>query len=277
MKHLELTIKSNKPKAISFSVTENWSELNHSQLLYISAHWQAWQMLIKHKQPLQYAKAKLFVFLIVGKTAQEIKEITQLLSQADFEELDLNLLSLTNFIFEKIDFTKNIFPSVKISWFKKLYGPADKLANISIIEFSYALNYYNLYNKTANESNLDLLIACLYRPLKSTKSNDGDERIYFNVYTADSYLKQISKLKYVEKQAIYLFFHGCIELFGRTFDYIFTRSSGEGTASNKTFLDIILELSGGKFGTYNETKTENALIVLKALNMELEKNSKEKP
>ena len=71
---------------------------------------------------MQVAKARLLVSLINDKTPKEIKEILNLLSLIDFEESDVNPLSLTDFIFQSNKLTRNKFSVIKIGWFKKLYG-----------------------------------------------------------------------------------------------------------------------------------------------------------
>lgn len=274
MKQIQLKIDANK--IIDLTITDSWSELNINQVLYIANFWQAWQLMLKNNQSMRYARAKLFMVLIKNKTAKELKQIFTILSTIDFETLEINLLSYTDFVFQNIELTNNIIPTLKIGWFKKLYGPSDKLSNITINEFSFALNYYNLYNKFEKDEHLDLLIACLYRRPKKNWEESGDIRTDFNTYTADKYLPQIKILNYAHKQAVYLYFHSCIELFSKLFPYVFSKAEAGTSNSKQTFLDVILKIAGGKFGSYNETKSEKAIIILRDLNTILQENAKTK-
>jgi hypothetical protein len=265
MRHLEIKINSPDSDTIHFSIPEKWEELTKNQVLYIATFWQAWQLMLKNNADMIKARASLFCALI-NQPNRQLKKILTYLSMVDYEKADLNLLDLTNFIFEKNDLTINHFPYFKTGLFQKLYGPNSKLTNISINEFSFLLNYYNLYNKTQNEEYLDNFIACMYRPLDSNYLSTGDKRIPFNPFLISNHANAIKKLSIPEKQALLLFFIGCLEFFAKSFPLVFERSSNENTNTNTTFLDIIIKISGGKFGNFDQTKNQNAFIVLKELN-----------
>lgn len=275
-----LYIKINSEnRQIIIDLASNWKELTAKQLLYIATHWKTWQVILKSNDSMQKARAKLFAILILDKSEKEVKKILQYLSLVDYEEQNINLLELTNFVFKKNECIHNLFLKIKIGFFKNLYGPADKLSNCSINEFSFAIKYYNIYNQSQDENHLDLLIASLYRSKKKNWEETGDIRENFNPFTAEKHIKQISKLSYAHKQAIYLFFHGCLEAISLAFPNVFSRPEFEEkqTSTGKTFLDIILKLSGEKFGSFNETQAENCYIILRQLNTLIEDSIKEKP
>lgn len=278
MNFVEIKINSEN-RSIEIALASSWKELTAKQLLYIATHWKTWQFILMKNDSMQKARAKLFAILILNKTEKEIKTILHYLSFVDYEEQGINLLELTNFVFQKNECTHNLFPKLKIGFFKSIYGPADKLANCSINEFSFAIKYYNIYNKTQDENHLDLLIASLYRSSKKNWEVTGDIREDFNPFTAERHIKQISKLSYAHKQAIYLFFHGCLESISLAFPNVFSRPEVQEkqTSTGKTFLDIILKLSGEKFGSFNETQAENCYIILRQLNTLIEDSQKTKP
>jgi hypothetical protein len=276
MKHFDLSINSDKPKTIHISVADNWNELSQNQIIYIGLLWQTWQVMLRNGADMQRAKAKLLVSLIVNKTAKEIKEVLYFLSKVNYEETNANVLSLVNFIFETNKLTQNKFPYIKVGLFKKLYGPGENLSNISINEFSFAINFYNHYNTTNNEQHLTNFVACLYRPSKKNWEESGDKRKAFNPFTIEQHIHLVDKISFGHKQAILLFFSGCIELWSKQFPFVFSRAKSEQESSQQTFLDIILKLSGSKFGNFNQTKDENAFIVLKELNSVLEENQNKK-
>ena len=103
----------------------------------------------------------------------------------------------------------------------------------------------------------------------------GDKRKAFVPGTINMHLKKIEKLSFEKKQAIYLHFVGCMDFFSHAFPMVFSRAKGE-SGSNKTFLDVILNISGGKFGNFDQTKDQNAFLVLKELNNILTEQSKPK-
>lgn len=268
MTELEIKI-NNGERSINICVADSWKELTAIQLLYIASNYRTFQYLSRNNEYTLVARAKLFAVLILNKTALEIKEILNLLSNVDYEKQEINLLYLTDFIFNKNEGYFNRFPKIKIVFFKHLYGPADKLSNISINEFSFALKHFNSFNTTKDEKHLDLLIACLYRPKQRNWEQFGDIRKPFIPFTAEKYIKQISKFEYEQKMAIYLFFNACMDLISKLYPAVFNKVVEEEKKSNTkvhTFTDTILKLSGGKFGSFNETKDQNAHLVLKELN-----------
>ena len=267
MTHLEIR-KNNK--LIDISIADNWAELTAAQIIYIGDNWQAWSLMFQHDLSMRKARAMLFVKLILNKSNKELKEICSILGDYDFEANDLNLLQLTDFIFDKNKLVVNKLPEIRVGLFTKLYGPKDRLSNISIHEFSFAISNFNFYNKTKDEKYLDLLICCLYRTKSKGGLERGDLREPFNIHTADRYLKKVKRMHPALKQAIYLFFQGCLESWLILFPKVFERGDKEQentpAGEKKTFLDIILKISGGKFGTFDQTKEEKAYLVLKDLN-----------
>lgn len=263
MKHLELKVSSGE--LLSISIPENWNELNKKQILYIGLLWQSWQLMLQNGADMQVAKAKLFTALVSDKTPKELKKIIDLFTLTDFESIDFNPLELVNFVFENNNLTSNRFKEIRCSAFSKLYGPDDKLSNVTINEFSFAINYYNRYNSTGNISDLNLFVACLYRPKNKNWKETGDIRKPFIIGTVGVHLKTVEKMPFEYKQAIYLFFTGCMDFLAKSFPMVFQRSEDAGK-SNQTFLDVILSMAGGKFGNFDQTKDQNAFLIFKDLN-----------
>lgn len=264
MTHLEI-----KKNNISYNLelASTWNELTREQLLYISERWLEWKEFFKYNESIQKVKALLFLKLINNKSAKEIKHICDLLSEYDHEGNEVNLLAFTDFLFSKNNLTTNLLPSIKITWFKKLYGPADKLDNITLNELSYAIDYYNAYNKYKQEKYLNLLVCILYRQSAPGGDKRGDIREPLNLNTADRYLKQVSKLPDSIKQAIYIFFNGCLSHWQNKYPLVFNSGSPKSSSGNpdSSFIDLVLSMSGGKFGTFEQTKEQNASLVLKEL------------
>lgn len=279
MTELEIKINNGEP-SIHVCLADSWEELTTKQILYIASNYRTWQFLIRNNESTLVIRAKLFAVLILNKSALEIKKILNYLSQVNYEEAGINLLKITDFIFSKNGLTFNRFLKLKIGFLKSLYGPSDKLSNSTINEFSFALKHYNQFNNTKDEKHLDLLIACLYRPKNKNWEVTGDIRAPFIPFTAEKYIVKIKRLDYDVKMAIYLYFSACMDLINRLYPAVFNKVSQETektTNTSTSFTDIILKLSGGKFGSFNETKDQNAHLVLKELNqLIIDSNKKEK-
>lgn len=279
----------NKPK-FDLVFPSSWDELTPEQLLYIGRHWNSWKKLAARSKPLINAKARLFLELCGLKTAKEKRRLAAAIELID-EKSDVNILSTTDFIFrsEKLKFTKNLLPSIQVGrkfysggkfFVKEFYhGPADRLGDISIDEFTFAFTSFSNYNRTGQEKDLNNLIAVLYRPYNKNYLVDGLIKIPFNNRLIELHAQKTAKLKPEVKQAVLLFFMGCMENLQKRYPRVFRRAE-KNEAIGGSFNDTVVEISGDKFGTFNETKIEDAHLVLKYLDniikKNLENNSKKK-
>ncbi len=268
MQEIEIRLNHSKgPITYNVSLPGNWNELTELQLLYIGKRWLAWKELIQNNISLQTEKAALFLQLIQNKNSRQIKKIAEVLSHIE-DDIDVNILDTTSFLFEKLDLTKNLLPSVSIGPFKKLYGPGDRLKNISIDELSFAFHFYGMYNKTKDNKYLNLLFAVLYRPYDKTGIVRGDSREPFNNHLIEDNEKRTKKVSQAYKQATLIFFMGCIEYMEKKFPHVFKRADEAELKKpgNSSLMNVIISVSGGKFGEFDKTKSQNAYVVLTELN-----------
>lgn len=256
-------------KEIKLTVPQKWNELSPKQLLYIAKHWESWQTLAKINESLIKARALLFLELSGLESKKQKRELCNLLSFVD-EDTDINILDFTNFVFEKLDLTKQILPKVKVGMFEFYYGPNDRINDISIDEFSYAFGIYNIYNKFKNDTYLNSLMAILYRPRnnKSEFYKTGDFKVPFNNKLVNEYEKKIKKLPEEYKQAVYLFFCGCLESLAIQFPNTFERGEA-GVNKGGNFINSVVAMSGKKFGFYDEAKKQNAILFLTEMEEEI--------
>ena len=261
----ELTVKiSNESKTESIDVIlpSSWNELTSKQLLYIASVWNDWKTALSSGMPMLNYKAALFVELI-NNPEPEKKKVIEWLGM--IKKTDVNLFSTLDFIFTDITLTKNLLPTISLGIISKYYGPSDGLSNISIGEFSFAVTFYNRYSKSHNTDDLNKLIAILYREKNRSFEATGDIRKPFKKHLIEANEIELRQLQFKYKQAVYLYFMGCMEAWTKRYPLVFSRSEGSNSAGTP-FINIIIEISGGKFGTFDQTFEQNADIVLTELN-----------
>lgn len=277
----DLTIRLNKDTSkeeIAITLPQQWNELKPFQLLYIAKHYEHWKKLSETSAFTVLEKAKLFLELSGINSRSDKKRLCRYLSFVD-KTSDVSVLSLTDFVFEKLDLTKNLLPTIKVGFFTNYRGPGDRLQDTVIEEFSFAFHAYNQYNNRGLESDLNDLCAVLYRPANSSSemTKTGDSRVTFNHKTIGERALRFAQVPVEYKAAVYLYFRGCIEYLAQSFKMVFSRAEGQQRKSGGSFIDAILALSGSKFGDFNTTKTMDTFLVLKHMNellIEAEKNKK---
>lgn len=264
MQELIVKITSNDTtEEITVVLPSKWNELTSKQLLYIASMWQTWRDTMQRGATMLHYKTALFIELM-NNTEAEKKKVIEWLGM--IKKTDVNIFSTLDFLFNDITLTKNLFPTLSLGVFSKYYGPHDGLANVSIGEFSFAITFYNRYSKTKNIADLDKLIAILYRPKNKNADETGDARKPFKKHLIEAYEIELRQLQLKYKQAVYLYFIGCMEAWSRRYQFVFSKAEGSSSGSGTPFINIIIELAGGKFGTFDQTFEQNADIVLTELN-----------
>lgn len=121
----------------------------------------------------------------------------------------------SNKIVINMDFIINLLPSVYVGR-NVYYGPSDALFNTVYGEYIQLTTHLNDFSNSRDESSLDSMIATIYRPkkrnynkIKGLSSFDGDIRMVFNPSLTDYYKKDLKKLPYNTKYAIFLFVASC--------------------------------------------------------------------
>lgn len=272
---VEATLRFNKAtgaELFDLKVPASWDELNQRQLIYIGRYWESWKQLAEMGESLFKARCMLFIELSGIENRVQKKRLCTALAFVN-ENTNVNVISWTDFIFKRQTLTKNILPKIKIGWFKWFFGPQDKLSDIDIEEFSFAYSAYSSYMNTGVEAHLDNLVAVLYRPSSNKYHITGDIRVPFNYKMIRIYAKRIKHLDNSYKQAVLLYFIGCLEFFKKKYGSVFRRASNQ-TQVSGSFIDAAIDISGGKFGPFEETKRTNVHVFLKELNKIVEHHSK---
>ena len=229
-----------------FKIAATWNELDWKQVRQIA------ELLFKSEN---IYKVKLLLSKIISRmpmmTFNWLSDDDKLyLSQQVAWATDLGKLNLT----------KQLLPK-----HKGLYGPLDKLSNITIDEFGFADRCFDKYLETKQPDELDKLVAILYRKRKRGKVTDGDVRVAFNNHVIEDNARRIKHWKSDVKHGILLFYWGCRNLIVDVHKERFTKPGPATTASvsKANWFDIISSMAGGKFGTIEETKRVNVWVFMR--------------
>lgn len=163
---------------IDFEIAENWNKLNFYQakeILYLihntikiddKTRQKLLSILFVDENPLNETYSSN---LKCQKYAKLLRQTTPAEIEKQFHPLD--------FIFSELTWTK--FPEfVEINNIK-YFGPSNRLANLTIEEFSFCDHLFFDWQTKKNPQYLDILITALYRPLSTTNTID-DKREAFS-------------------------------------------------------------------------------------------------
>lgn len=200
------------------------------------------------------------------------------------EVFDINLTWHMDWLLEN-KLTSNIIGSFRL-FLTKYYGPANRLANITIGEFRQTELFYDFYLRTGQKKYLYLLCAVLFRP--KGKNRSDDERCAIHEIDV---LKRADKFKRFLhpnfSKAIQLQYEGCRNYIKESFPLIYPKNSLEDNVSfnplasmkSNTIQDLqdhILSFSGDKLGTYEETEHTNLYLFMKHMSLKLEEYNERK-
>jgi len=147
--------------------------------------------------------------------------------------------------------TTNHFPHIRsglwFRWVRRLYGPSDRLYNLTFGEYIAADNFFRRYVATGKVEFLDKLIATLWRNEdRNYQPNEftyrGDRREPFNEYTVNTRMNKVRGLPMNMKVAILLWWNGCINHLAEQFPHVF---NGGGTKSKFGSLALVDALTSG--------------------------------
>lgn len=153
-----------------------------------------------------------------------------------------------------------LLPRLKIAE-HRFYGPKNRLANITIEEFTYTEAAYERYENTSDTDYLDTLVAVLYRKKAWFRG-----RRKFNPAKLEAGEKLARQLPRYVKLAVAINYAGCRNFIIAKHPHIWVPTEAKadtpapGAPTNWT--QLVLNLSGDKFGTYNQTQQMNLWLVL---------------
>ena len=152
------------------------------------------------------------------------------------------------YIYKKNNLTR--FPAISI---KDYFSPLPQVSNLTIAELAVADDLHIKFRSTRNTEFLHYLAATLYvhqqQPRPPFDKNDLSLKV-----------KDFQKLPMGELLVIEQAFAGCKEHLASKFKKVFPKPTGQNHAKPPTssgFPALILQLSGGKFGTHEQTSRTN--------------------
>ncbi len=204
----------------------------------------------------------------VDKILDNLQQLTAL-NNAFFEEQSSENGKVVKVL--NTDFIKNPLPEFK---HLNIKGPDDALVNTTFGEYVSALNAYIDYSNSGEESDLNVLVASLYRPIckQRQKQHLDDIREPFHKDRINYYITKIKDLDFEYKYGIYLWFASCQKFIVTNTDL--TLSGGvsvdlsslfKGTGNDKGIgmAGIIFDLAESNvFGTSDEVEQKPTYDVL---------------
>ena len=189
--------------------------------------------------------------------------LAQLLPLVDFLESDDHLL------------TAQLLPQLRVpgrhrtepatAW----HGPAAHLSNVTFGEFMFADTFFVQYALHQRPVHLDMFLAVLYRPGKRNPNPEaadwnGDVRLPFNEHQLEVRTQRIAHVPDLEKLAVLTWYRGCRTQLADEFPDVFAEADRDEQGPKKApqWDRVLRQLSGGAFGTVQETATQPLRLLL---------------
>lgn len=176
----------------------------------------------------------------------------------------LEICWLTDFLVESVALTRLPEPAVWVH-FRRYHGPADALNNLRFLEFVFADSYFVAYAQTQHVQWLDKLLAVLYRPGRWWgTAAAGDRRQPFNEHLVGRRAERLARLPDDQKLVLLTWYRGCRQALEQRYPRVFAapREAPAADTAPDGWAFVLREMSGGAFGTLDETGQQNLHTVL---------------
>jgi hypothetical protein len=235
----DIEIKYGGKKVLEKSTPSKWNELTPDQFGYFL------KLKASGISPEELLEKVTVYFL--GELPADFPGI----NKAQLEDLCKQNL----FLLESSDLMTQLIPEFVIDG-QKYAGPSSGLANCKFWEYLKANSYFQKYQKTKSETELDRFIACIYRPRikqinKDPENYNGDSREKFNENLIYFRVFKIAKLDPAIKEGIIIFWKGCSAFLQVRYPEAF--QDGE-IHNNFGAYGIADMMAGTKFGTVSQVK-----------------------
>ncbi|MFZ4523767.1 MAG: hypothetical protein ACOYNC_18840 [Bacteroidales bacterium] len=221
----------------------------------------------------------MYAFLSREERENAYAEIFRLgdLCESFFEQVEQDGKQVKTF---KLGFTRNFIPMICGNY----HGPMDAVQDITFAEYRLAHSHYAAYLESQSETDLNHLIAVLYRPAKRflwfkklLPSFDGQVRVPLtaksNPLFLEARVQAIAKLPMAIRYGIFLFFSGCeqflstgtLNVDGKTIDLsiIYQREDDSDDSPDIGLVGILYSLAETKvFGSIEETDSQNLYDIM---------------
>ncbi|WP_266206237.1 hypothetical protein [Pontibacter kalidii] len=255
--------KAKKVEEVHLKVAASWNELTSGQLLEIIriqlASLPGDPKVAYHLKNLQLLKTLLGIKWVIIHQFTGVQR--------------LGLYLLLDFL-GTVGLTKQLVPLLtcraqKTLSAEELHGPSERFRNLTFAEFIYCDTLFSFFCKTDKIIFLEKLIACLYRPQRTdydpkSPTYKGDIRQDFNEHLIEGRLPLIEALPLHVKFAVLAWYRGCRKELEQRYDKVFTESN-QIKAAEGDWGDVLLSLSGEKFGTMEQTSGQRVHTVFKEM------------
>jgi len=238
MKTIRIAIEGQDPQ--EFEAPSSWDECTDKQLTQI------WNLQTRTDPGV--FEVLLLMLHLIGIPPQLLDDAIKEYGE-DADSLLYEMLDLLDFVKEPI--------RLKRSRMAKLFGwrgPNDRLRGMCLEQLGLAETAFRAFAKSKKESDLNLLVAILYRPFFIPWSN---RFIWIELYQIMARLLPL----YI-KRRMFLNFRGVHEQFMADFPYVY-KGKIKGTVSKHGWKATYLNLTETKFGNYRQTlKTEARMVMI---------------
>jgi len=193
---------------VPISIPQKWNDLTEWQLRMVG-HFLFLNRTEETEKTL-FKNVLLFILAFPKPSFKNITKVIILFYYFSFRELEHH----TDFIFDQEQRLTRFPEFIKVGKWpfrKKLYGPAPRLANVTINELSYADTFFYKWITESETDELHRLTAILYRP-KSKRVTQDDIRVEFSNLTLEKNAEFSDQIPLHVKYMIAHCYQGCREM-----------------------------------------------------------------
>lgn len=267
-------------RGIGIEIPDHWDEMTGDQVQFCLK-----QALSAIAGLIMVREAKVRCFYKLSGIKRDWRTVTweRVMPKELVDEKNGNVFLLSDqlmgFLFTESESGININYSTVLNHFpevmavgKRMFGPADMLADLTFGEFRTALEEMNEFFEGRDEHQLSRFLACLYRPqrkgyadLKKLDSFDGQRRQPFNRALIETNARILDKAPLVFRQAVLLWFTFTIDFIQReditlggavvNFSRLFPKlPEGQGAKKGSGWSSILFDVAKeGPFGDLDKT------------------------
>ena len=238
---------------LKINLPSSWNELTEKQFLKIAS-------LFYSGTSGKIFDLKLFFILYDCRWFQFLKQAKAILILAETPLSELK--NHYSFIYSENNRTR--FPEKIKLKNKTFFSPFEKITNLTVDEFAVADDLHIKWRETHEIAFLQYLMAVLYVENKQPREK-------FDKNNLPEKMKRFVKMPLPQMLAAELAYFGCKNHITKRFSQAFPKNTSPKSKNSKKygFGKVILQMSGGKFGSHEETKNTNIYTFLEEFNENL--------
>jgi hypothetical protein len=159
-------------------------------------------------------------------------------------------------------------------------GPPKRMLRVPLVEMIATRMAFKRYCDNKKAEALDELVAILYRPINPfwwfkiwNKRWTGDKRLPLNDWTLKRRVKRFAKLAPAIKLAILKQYTGALQQFEDQYPMVFKKTGeGGGGEDKRGWINLMFAMSGGIFGTLEQTEGTDSTEVFMKLEFDIKES-----